>query len=271
LRCIAQREGASPDRLQRRFHQSGEALHRTTHRPAPPSTTPLIAIADALHCDCEGQSVMIPIILLRSVKGKRAFLVVVDALPGGESKENWQQALAQIPSSMQRRIVALVSDDHPSLAARAVERGWIHQVCTFHVKARFHRYLPRRKHVQSERERCRVWEAAKTICDDPNPRKVRAAIRTLKQLGRCSGFPPLLQKSVRGLSREWRMCRTYMEHPELHLPATSNAVESVGSRVREMLTKRRGFRTLKSLRKWLFLFQKVYPCVTCNGAGNLQN
>jgi transposase-like protein len=215
--------------------------------------------------------VMIPIILIRSVKGVIAHLVVLDALAGGESAENWEEAFSRIPPGVRRRIVALVSDEHRTLSAYAVRQGWIHQVCTVHVKARFHHWLPRWERT-SFREECRqAWEAAKTVCDDPNMRHVRAALHTLQDLGRCTGLPTLLRKHSRGLSREWRSCRSYLDHPELRLPDTSNVVESVASIIREMLAKRRGFRTRSSLRLWLRLIQKMHPTVTCNPAKTLQN
>lgn len=214
---------------------------------------------------------VIPIILLRSVKGTVAHLAVIDALTGGESLENWEEAFAHIPPTMYRRIVALVSDDHPSLMWLARKQGWLHQVCTFHVKSRFQNWLPKRRHTKHERELRKVWKAVQVICDDPNTRRVGAALRVLHRYSWHAPFPYQLQLKVRGLRRSWRTCRTYFMHPELRLPDTSNAVESVASRVREMLAKRKGLRTVRSLKQWLILFQRVHPTVRCNGAKNLQN
>lgn len=271
LRTIARNQHTGRERVRRRFHVSARALSHATALPPPPETTPLIAIADALHSDCEGVEVSLPIILLRSVRGTTAHLVVLDVLPGGESLKNWQQAFSQIPKGMHRRIVALVSDDNNGLMGVAQRQGWVHQVCTFHVKSRFQHWLPRKRKVRYEREIRTVWNAVRIICDDQDRHRVGAALRTLKRYDHFLPFPTLLQLRVRGLLKRWRSCRTYLTYPERRLPDTSNAVESVAGNVREMLAKRRGFRSVRALRTWLHLFQKLHPTVTCNGAKNLQN
>ena len=55
-----------------------------------------------------------------------------------------------------------------------------------------------------------------------------AAIRELRRLGRRKDIPQQLRIHTRGLLRNWRDYRTYLAYPELALPNTTNAAESVG-------------------------------------------
>jgi hypothetical protein len=59
---------------------------------------------------------------------------------------------------------------------------------------------------------------------------------------------------------EYRAC---YRHPELCLPATTNAIENTNGRIRSLLNRSRGYRTPASLIRWIIGFVWFHPTVTC--------
>lgn len=228
-----------------------------------PKTGKLVALTDALFARCEGEEVMIVSIHLRPVSRDRAVFVALVTLRGSESEENWREAFRSIPESVRSRIVALVSDDSPGLARYARLEGWIHQRCHFHLIARLRVILGRRKTVRFKEERARAYELAMRVVTERNVYKIGAALRELRAMGANKKLPRLLRLRVNGLTRTWRAYRLYRAYPRLRLPTTSNAVESGGSFIREMLRMRRGFRTMQSLRRWLQTVLLQHQTMAC--------
>jgi len=51
---------------------------------------------------------------------------------------------------------------------------------------------------------------------------------------------------ISGLSKSYPYYRTYLKYPELNIPTTSNCIESLNSKFRDLCYRSRGFRTLKA-------------------------
>ena len=61
---------------------------------------------------------------------------------------------------------------------------------------------------------------------------------------------------------EDRDIRTYLQHPELHLPTTTNTIESMNKLIRKQC---RCLKTPQSLQRWATAFIRMRPTITCNG------
>lgn len=270
LRSFARNGYLGREKIRRRFHRSLDRLTRSSPESLIP-TGPLIAVVDAIHANCEGLDVMIPIILIRSLYKEEAIVAVLDVRIGGESEFNWSQAFEILKPEIKSRIMALVSDDCLGLVRYARSQNWIIQLCNFHLKARFRVILGRKQRVAFREERHLAWQLVQLVASENNSFKIGFYLRLLKRLGQRQDIPKQLRIHVNGFLRNWKDYRTYLEYPKLNLPNTTNSVEAIASIIRRMLRERYGFKTIKSLKRWLKTVQILNPKVACKRAKILQN
>jgi transposase-like protein len=214
---------------------------------------------------------MIVPVYLRPVSRNTATLIAIGILHGDESEEVWARVLDTLSESLTKRIVALVSDDSLGLARYARGRTWIHQRCHFHLAARFRAILGRRKRIQFRKERERAWKLVSFVVTEPQVWKIGLAMRELRAIGKNKRLSYFLRLRVNGFLRNWHEYRTYMMYPQFRLPTTSNAAESGGSIARSLLRVRRGFKTMRSLRRWIETIKLLHPTMTCKRTKIQQN
>ncbi|MDO8618173.1 MAG: transposase [Candidatus Uhrbacteria bacterium] len=212
---------------------------------------PCVLIVDALHIRTSVYTAIIHVLLLKPIHEERAFILPFWTGTKTESKDSWRRAFeAQIPPMLRSRIKALVCDGKSGLPELAREYGWVVQRCQFHLIARLQ--LKRSKYALSRhrKEGVRLYELARTICDTTSQRKLQKALQTLLRIVRLEKNRHL-KTILSGLVKHHQDYRTYLAHPDLCLPTTTNSVESLNSLIRDLLYRMRGCRISDSVLLWI--------------------
>lgn len=268
--CVrAAQLGLQPQAMSARIQRAlGVFLERTPWPPLPDGT--LIAIADAF-MQRVGRSVCTCyLILLRRTTDITAVITPPTILPGRESWLGWQQAFASLPESVKLRIVAMVCDGHRGLTSLAQRHGWLLQRCHFHllasVQGRRSRWVRSRHRAMGGR----LYRLVRHVLATRDESTILPTLTALEVIA-WDTHSPVLRKVLSGFITHFRDYRTYLEHPELHLPRTSNAVEAVVAMVRDLQHRARGFRGNAAFSRWLTALYKHHRTIICNGSENQPN
>jgi hypothetical protein len=199
---------------------------------------------------------------LRARDGEAATFIDPVLLEGSEGARNWERAILTIPSAVQARIAAIVVDNLRGVDVLARRHAWALQLCQFHMllKLQVRRRGPRRA-LKGGKIRSEIYgliRHALECPDDPDLRRLHMLVKTSCGTNR-----------IRAMVREFLACiefyRTYRQRPELHLPTTTNAVESMGSRIRDLLRRNRCASSPRALHAWATAFTRLNSNVLCNG------
>jgi len=204
---------------------------------------------------------------LKPLGANTAYFLDPVLLPGREHVERWKQALDTIRPSIRERVRALVSDGFRGSKGLALENAWLHQRCHFHVLAQLQGRPGRQKRsIRAKPVRDAIYQDVKEALVMTDKQQLEYLQEHLRQQTNRPDCP----KRIRGVAREFLrnvdFFRTYLRHPELKLPATTGAIESMHNLVRDTV---RRIRSPKSLLQWATAFIRLHPTITCNGR-NLQ-
>lgn len=264
LYAIAKRCGGE-GRLKARLRRSLDKFVAATLWPVLPTANPLIVVADSMRHTIGGKVYSTYFILVRPINSSEALITPPFIKTGTESWSGWQEAFAKLPEPVMASICAIVADRHIGLKSIAKKRGWLFQGCHFHALARL---MGRRSRSRWSRHRetgKRIYEITINILRNPDEEIVQNYyIPQLIEIGKTMSSPKA-RSITSGFTKEFSCYRTHLYHPELHLPTTSNSVESLNSSFRDLCRRTRGFRTLPSFTKWLYAFLKQKQKIKCNG------
>lgn len=261
----ARRAGVTLPAYRYRFRQ---ALRRFLARPSPQQIPPgpLILLADGLWFTFDQQPWVLYLTALKSCAGTHVVFLDPLLLPGREGATRWRQAVAAIPVSARRRIQALVVDNLPGMQRIARRHGWVLQLCHFHVlmklqvRRRGVRYALRGGAVRKEIDAC-IRDALVL----PDGRRLQRILIRLHRLAAASCGTARIQTTVRAFVKDLWAYRAYLTHRALHLPTTTNAVESMCRLVREMLRRNRAGSNPNALLQWATALIRLRPYIACNG------
>ena len=110
----------------------------------------------------------------------------------------------------------------------------------------------------------------RTVVTSREPEEVELALEKLDTFRMCTRSSQLT-RYLSGFIRYHALYRTYLTHPELHLPRTSNTAESLVRIIRKLLGRAHGFRTRSSLTRWIGALVKERQTMTCNSSVRQQN
>ncbi|MDA8107715.1 MAG: hypothetical protein M0015_03675 [Betaproteobacteria bacterium] len=248
-----------------RFRQ---ALKRFVARPSPQKIPrgPLVLLADGLWFQFDGVPWVLYLMALKPCRGNHAVFLDPMLCPGKEGASRWQRALAAIPQQAQRRIQAIVVDNLPGLRKLAHQHGWILQLCHFHLllKLQVHRrgvrYALRGGPVREE-----IYQLMREAVELPEGRRLHHTLQRLRRLSLSDCGTARIQATVREFLQAFRFYRSYLTHPHLGLPRTTNAIESMGRPVREMFRSSRSGSNPRSVLLWATALIRMRPRITCNG------
>lgn len=232
----------------------------------------LIMVADALWQTINNQIWTVYVIAVRSPSNREAIILPPVFLRGPEHHHNqWPTALNQLlDSDLKKRIIAIVCDGERSLIKYSKDDGWFVQRCHFHLYLRIANYartgfLNRNKHMGNK-----IITLVDDIILNHDSLVVQEAMMKLVNLLdtiRSQG----LKRVISGFLKNYTHYRTYLDYPNLHLPTTTNSLESFFGSFRDIQRKAKGFRTVASFEKWFIAYCKFRQKITCNGKNYQQN
>ena len=247
------------------------ALSTRSARLYPPRLPqgPHALIVDGVYFTFNRREWVLYLMALKPVRSRRMYFLDPILVKGRERLEVWREAFDALSNLVSNRIRALVSDGLPGFRELAAHRGWAYQRCHFHLLASLVRGKGMRRYrTRGSPVRERVLKAVRTLLvDERAPRRHRAQ-RALRRYAGNPSCPAYVRKHISELLDREADFRTYLTHPKLNLPATTNAMESTGRLVRKAT---RTARTPESLRLRAVAFLRLKRTVTCNGSRDTQN
>lgn len=248
-----------------RFRQ---ALRRFVARPSPQQIPrgSLVLLADGLWFEFEGIPWVLYLTALKPCRGNKATFLDPLLLPGKEGASGWQRALAAISPTVKRRIQALVTDNLPGMRKLAHQHGWVLQLCHFHLLLKL---MARRGRVRyalrGGRVREEIHQLVRRALRLPNGPRLSRTLERLRHLSRGDCGTLRIQTAVREFLMNLKFYRSYLTHPALGLPLTTNAVESMCRLLREMFRSSRAGSNPASVLLWATAFMRLRHTLNCNG------
>jgi hypothetical protein len=229
----------------------------------------LVLVMDGLWAVLRGRRWVLYNMALKPAGSNTAWFLAPHLRAGHEGVRGWEEALETIPVELGKRIRAVVSDGIPGIAGLLQRHGWLSQLCHRHLLSALDIRLgpPRRQRVRQQPGRgIRTAILELLACGDDG----RATALCDELLWLCShpNCTAGLRSTVRNLVKHQQAYRTYLRYPELTLPITTNAVESMHGLLRKGISTANSPETLLlRAQTYLRLRQKI----TCNGAHFQQN
>lgn len=264
LYARARMKGIADDRLRRHLVKSRDRLLRIVRWPVLPRRKPLIAVADAMLAFVDNAWYTFYLILLRKNIDRQAVIVRPYVCRGLETFTGWNSAFTRLPPITKSAVAALVCDGHNGLVTTAKREGWIIQRCHFHLIARLQSRRSKWRLSRHGREGRILYGLVHRVITHHNASQIIPDVEILKQLGKAVDSKEL-KSIILGFIAHYQDYRSYLTYPELNLPRTSNAAESLISCVQQLCNRARGFRTIASLKAWVETVLKYKQRVTCNG------
>lgn len=266
IRSLARQKPQSREYIRRRITRSLETLLSKTKFSDKTLGTkgPLIMIADAMWYWIRKKKWTLYVILLKPIHGNSAVIMPVAVLPGHECADGWKTALDRLGKKRLNRVVALVSDGVSGLATYAKEHGWLTQRCHFHLLSSLQNYASTGSRSKNRPFAVYLTDTVRELVTTKDEQRVAALQQELQVLLgnlRSRG----LKRVLNGLLMDLSHFRTYLDHPELNLPTTSNAAESAIQMIRDLLYRARGFSSVRSLKNWIRALILVRSTIVCNG------
>lgn len=255
----------SKAKLEGRLRKSRDKLLSKKSWPALPNERPLIAIADAAIHFVEGSFYTFYFILIRKNNENYSLVAEPYIRKGSEVADGWYEAFNRLPASTRNAIIALVCDGHGGLTSVAKKQKWILQRYQFHLIARLQSRRSKWKFSRHREEGQKIYQFVKEILESTDNNKIQHNLAELKKIALAPVSSRELKTTLIGFSKHYHDYRSYIYYPELNLPKTSNAVESLIGGIRNLCHRARGFRTLNSLKKWIHAFLKNKQKFKCNG------
>ena len=222
-----------------------------------------ILLADGLYFRFKREHIVMYLMALRPTKSSQAYFLDPVFVKGRERLEAWREALEHIPLPIKKRIVAFVSDGFRGGAALAQEHGWVQQRCHFHMLAALSGKRGRKPYRLPNADiRGKLLEATRVLLVAKHSGHVEKARRTIQDTIRSGGMPEHLRKHAVDLLENLLSFRAHIAHPELDLPTTTNAVESMGRMVRKAT---RTARTPESVLLRATALLRLKKSIVCNG------
>jgi len=179
---------------------------------------------------------------------------------GKENSTVWASLINQLPRSVKKRVIALVSDGIRGIENVAERNDWIIQRCHFHLLSMLQKMRGKRATTPGRLIREEIYNSVKLALSETSTCRLNILCRRLAILAHAEGCPVRMKNTVRDFLRRLPEFRNYMEYPELNLPTTVNVMESVNSLIRR---KTKTVNTPKSWHKWAVAAVRFKSKFTC--------
>lgn len=264
---LAQRYHRSTSNLQWRLRESLKPILAKQSAWLIPEGN-LVLVIDGVWSIFHGRCWVLYNMALKPVASNVAWFVDPVLRPGRERVSHWEEALCTIPPETLQRIKAVVSDGLPGVEFLAQRHGWILQLCHRHLSAALTGRLGRRQRQRSIQQpgrgiKAAVHEILATMDDD----RAMALCQEVLQLSQHPNCTVGLRRTARFCVLHQHAYRAYLLHPELRLPATTCALESMNRLLRQAISTAN---TPTSLLRRATAFLRLRKNITCNACRHQQ-
>ena len=254
--------GISQSGLSRRLARAARAVFSAKPTRRFPRG-PYALLGDGLYFKFKRMDWVMYVMALKPVHSHKAYYFDPVLLEGKESYERWRQAIATIPSEMQKRICSFVSDGFRGSKLVAREHGWIHQRCHFHLlMALIRRHGRRSYRTRGAPIREKLLGIVRILLTTTDNEILSHQITKARRLIRHPLCPPWIRIQTVEFLRTLNDFRAYLIYPKLNLPTTTNAIESSGKLIRKATSTAR---TPQSILLRATVFLRFKKLITCNG------
>jgi len=273
-------DGETSRRLAKDYHRSVETVRRRCRNACrrlvtasqlprlPPRDTPLVLIADGLRFCFRNKPWVSYDMAVKPVGMRTAFFLEPVMLAGRECAQNWLCAMALIPPAVSARIRALVADGFSGCKMVARRHRWVLQRCHRHLDSKLLGKLGHRRTVRGEAIREAALAAISEVRSTRDAARIAALQQTLAEHARHPDIVGRIPGIVRRFLHDIALYRAYLDHSDLELPTTTNAIESRHDQLREILSCVNN-PTAAALR--IKAYTRLHPTITCNSHENPQN
>lgn len=267
LRFLARRSrGLAAPAFRHRFRQ---ALRRYVAQPSgtKPPRGRLVLLLDGIRFNFSGRPWVLYQRALKPCRGKVAVFLDPILVEGKEGAWTWERLIHEIPSPIRRRIRGIVVDNICGVDKLARRHGWVLQLCQFHLIVKF-QVRPRwQQHrvLKGGDVRYEIYRLIRSALDAPEGAVLDCTLARLRDLLKTPCGTRRIRMTVREFLRSVRFYRAWQMHSHLGLPATTNAIESMNSIVRDMFRRNRSASSPKALQLWATALIRHRPTINCNG------
>lgn len=263
LASLSRKRKCSESKLQQKLARSRTYFIQTEPWPHIPDGA-LILVADAVVEFIEKKWRTVYLMLVRKISKEEAIILPPFFGCGTETAGTWRVAINTIPPDVLTRINAMVCDGHIGLVAESKRHGWLLQRCHFHLLARIQSRRSLWRIARHKVEAGSIFKNVRHVLECPDNDALNDSLAVLKEISRTSSSPEI-RRVLSGFIRNYRDYRTYLNHPEFHLPTTNNTAESLAGTIANLKHRLRGFPTLQSFTKWIHALLKFKKKIKCNG------
>ncbi len=248
-----------------RFRQALQRFISEPYEPKIPDE-PVVLLADGVWFQFNRKHWVLYLAALKPCSQNHAIFLQPQLYPGRESANNWQKMFAAIPSKAKSQICAVVGDNLRGMQAIAEDNNWLLQLCQFHMllKLQVRRNGIRRKLIGGT-IREELYDLISCAMRTTDAEKFKKTIARLEELVKCKCGTKRIRATVREFLACVRYYRTFLDYPNLHLPTTTNTMESTGCLLRNMFRRSRAGSNPKSLLMWADGMIRVRGKLACNG------
>jgi hypothetical protein len=226
---------------------------------------PLVLLVDGLWFQFKRHPWVLYLMALKPCQGDYAVFLDPVLLAGTEKVARWDQALAAIPQAASERIRAIVVDNLPGMRRLAHQRGWVLQLCHFHLLLKLYGQRGSRPHaLYGGPVREQLHQCIRHALSLPEGAPLDTTLRRLHGLALTDCGTARVQGMVRALLRDLEFYRSYLQYPQLGLPHTTNTVESMGRLLRDLFRRSRAGSNPASVLQWATAFIRLRSHITCN-------
>ena len=270
-RLFIARRRCSPTAFYEHSRRAFARLAKRPYWPQLPETDDLILMVDGLWFAVRGVESVLYSLALRPVHSDNAYLLDPIVLDGKEYEKTWRDAIGTaIRPDALPRIRALVADGFKGARAIASDHGWIYQRCHWHLLSTLGTFGVRRcKRMRGRVARDVVLRLVHELLYEQDEQLVPQLCADLRELAcdECLGNRRI-RYVVTNFLRDVDHFRAYLRHPELRLPTTTGAMESLHALVRGAISRVNSPQSILNRARCLV---RLHPPVRCNGHKNPQD
>lgn len=220
----------------------------------------LILLIDAQWQYFKGDIWTMYFLSVKSAGSKKVVILDPILRQGRESFTGWNSAINQLPLSVKKRVIAIISDGIRGIETISLSNSWLLQRCHFHLLSMLQKMRGKRMSTPGRLIREEIYSSVKSALSETSKSKLDILCKRLAILAEDSLCPTRMRGAVRDFLRRLPEFRTHLSHPSLNLPTTVNVMESNNSYVRK---KSKTVNSPKSWHKWAIACARFKSKFTC--------